>query len=125
MLVKYYIIIIDKHIEGMGYKKLLLLLALIVQSAALFAIDNAEFWNLGFSNDSRYFSFGQYWVTSDRFVANAEMNVIDVANNDFVPKADRVCAAPPRYRRKYRQKFGYRFDPSGKQGARPLLDTAR
>lgn len=63
---------------------LLFILLFIVPAASLVALDDAEFWNLGFSADSRYMCFAQYWVDSRGLFANAEIRVVDVKRNSFV-----------------------------------------
>lgn len=68
----------------MNNKKIICIILLCISTTALFALGNAEFWNLGFSADSRYVCFGQYWVESQGLHASAEMSVIDVARNSFV-----------------------------------------
>lgn len=70
---------------AMKSKSLFLLVLGCLCGGTLLALDDAEFWNLGFSADSRYVCFGQYWVDSDMLVANAEVSVVDVARNVFVP----------------------------------------
>lgn len=51
---------------------------------SIYAAENAEFWNLGFSSDSRYFSFAQFWVANYSATANAELYFVDTARNQFV-----------------------------------------
>jgi len=41
--------------------------------------------NLGFSTDARYFMFGQHVLRNDTGQAYAEIGVVDVSKNDFVP----------------------------------------
>ena len=48
----------------------------------IFAGDIANFTNIGFSDDSRYFMFAQYGVTDT--VVYAEIYTVDVAGNSFV-----------------------------------------
>jgi predicted secreted protein len=59
-------------------------LALAV-SVAVFAGDIAAFQNLGFSADSRYFMFGQYGVAEKGGESYADIFVVDVPRNTFVP----------------------------------------
>ncbi len=54
----------------------------------LFAGDVANFVNLGFSPDSRYFMFGQYGVT-EGMVAYAGLYAVDVAHDQFVPNGEK------------------------------------
>jgi len=51
---------------------------------ALFAGDVASFVNLGFSEDSNTFMFGQYGVRGEDTRAYAEIYTVDVAKNRFV-----------------------------------------
>jgi len=64
---------------------LLILLLTIGVSAGLLAGDVAQFVNLGFSNDSRVFVFGQYGVSRDTSVPFASLFFVDVHKNDFIP----------------------------------------
>jgi len=50
----------------------------------LFAGDGASFVNLGFSDDSSYFMFGQYGLSSKSIQPYAELSIVDVAKNSFV-----------------------------------------
>lgn len=59
--------------------------ALILCSASLFAGDVATFVNLGFSEDSRTFMFAQYGIEDETTVPYAELYVVDVPENRFVP----------------------------------------
>lgn len=63
-------------------------LALAVSFAA-FAGDIAAFQNLGFSADSRYFMFGQYGVAEKGGSAYADIFIVDVPSNTFVPGTNR------------------------------------
>jgi predicted secreted protein len=51
----------------------------------LFAGDIATFENLGFSEDSRYFLFGQYGIISEESIAYGELYLVDVHKNAFAP----------------------------------------
>lgn len=66
-------------------KKALFFLFLALISTLLLAGDFAIFANLGFSEDSKYFMFGQYGMDSETSYAYAEFYIVDVAKNDFVP----------------------------------------
>lgn len=59
---------------------------LLLVSGLLSAGDIAEFQNLGFSDDSRYFAFSQYGVQEDTLFPFADLYVVDVAANRFVPQ---------------------------------------
>jgi predicted secreted protein len=52
---------------------------------AVWAGDVAQFVNLGFSGDSRYFMFAQYGVIEKTDAPYAELFVVDVPANDFTP----------------------------------------
>jgi len=49
--------------------------------------DLAAFQNLGFSSDSRYFMFGQYGVMEKGGTPYADVFIVDVPRNSFVPGA--------------------------------------
>jgi predicted secreted protein len=51
----------------------------------IFAGDVASFVDLGFSDDGRIFMFAQYGVIEGNLKPWAEMRIIDVPTNDFVP----------------------------------------
>jgi predicted secreted protein len=53
--------------------------------AGLYAGDVATFVDLGFSEDGRYYSFAQYGVNEDTLYTWADLFIVDVALNDFVP----------------------------------------
>jgi len=58
---------------------------LIVNVSALWAGDSASFVNLGFSADGSVYMFAQYGVRSGTLRPWADLFVVDVARNDFVP----------------------------------------
>jgi len=66
-------------------KRLILVLLLLLPVSALIAGDLAVLENLGYSADGRYFMFGQHVLITDAGQAYAEIAVVDVARNDFVP----------------------------------------
>jgi predicted secreted protein len=66
----------------------LVLLAALVASAG----DMAQFVNLGFSADSKYFMFGQYGVSEKTSAPYAETFVVDVAKNAFAASGARKVA---------------------------------
>jgi predicted secreted protein len=66
----------------------LFLLAALVASAG----DIAQFVNLGFSSDSKYFMFGQYGVSEKSSAPWAESSVVDVAKNAFAARGVRKVA---------------------------------
>jgi predicted secreted protein len=51
----------------------------------LWAGDNASFVDLGFSPDGRIYMFAQYGVESNTLKPWAELSVVDVPRNNFVP----------------------------------------
>ncbi|MCL2293999.1 MAG: DUF2259 domain-containing protein [Spirochaetes bacterium] len=61
----------------------LLIIFIILGSKSLFAGDIANFVNIGFSGNSRYFMFAQYGVTATE--TYSEIFAVDVINNRFVP----------------------------------------
>jgi predicted secreted protein len=67
--------------------------------AGVYAGDVANFVDLGFSEDGRIFMFAQYGVAEETLKPWAEMRVVDVRANDFVPNGrfnythtDRIAA---------------------------------
>ena len=60
----------------------LLLLAALAASAG----DVAQFVNLGFSKDARYFMFGQFGITENESTAWADTFIVDVRANVFAPR---------------------------------------
>ena len=64
-------------------RKISMLIVFILGTHFLFAGDIANFVNIGFSGDSRYFMFAQYGVTDT--VIYSDIYAIDVINNNFVP----------------------------------------
>lgn len=65
-------------------KKLFILMIFTFIAINIFSGDVANFVNLGFSPDGRYFLFGEHGVKSDEPVAYANMWLVDVKNNSFV-----------------------------------------
>jgi predicted secreted protein len=70
-----------------GRKKLFLLvcLALILYGPCLWAGDVALFVDLGFSPDGKTYMFAQYGVQSESLRPWADLYVVDVPQNNFVP----------------------------------------
>ena len=56
-----------------------------VSAAFSFAGDAAAFSDIGFSEDGKTYIFAEYGKTDKSFQAYAEIYVVDVARNDFVP----------------------------------------
>ncbi|MBN2353628.1 MAG: DUF2259 domain-containing protein [Spirochaetales bacterium] len=67
-------------------KAFLLILISCAGVLKLFAGDTARFLNLGFSDDSRYFMFGQYGIASETAKPFADCYIVDIAKNAYVPK---------------------------------------
>ncbi|MDR0909391.1 MAG: DUF2259 domain-containing protein [Spirochaetaceae bacterium] len=61
------------------------LVALAVSAQAAMAGDTASFVNLGFSADGKTYMFGQYGIQSNGLRPWAEIYLVDVAKNDFLP----------------------------------------
>ena len=59
---------------------------LIFNAAALKAGDSASFVDIGFSADGRIYMFAQHGVRSGTLYPWADLFVVDVARNDFVPQ---------------------------------------
>lgn len=59
-------------------------LAAVLMSASVFAGDAAFFDDIGFSDDGKYYLFGQYGKQDKTYKAWAEIYTVDVAANDFV-----------------------------------------
>jgi predicted secreted protein len=68
-------------------KKIILIISLILFSctSALWAGDVASFIDMGFSPDGKIYAFGQYGVLSPALKPWAELYVVDVPANNFVP----------------------------------------
>ncbi|MCL1837293.1 MAG: DUF2259 domain-containing protein [Treponema sp.] len=49
------------------------------------ADDSASFVDLGFSRDGKFYMFAQYGVKSGTLIPWADMYIVDVAKNEFVP----------------------------------------
>ena len=66
-------------------KKLIICLTMILSLClSVFAGDVAEYTDLGFSPDGKYYVFAQYGVTDKDFEPYAEIYTVDVEKNDFV-----------------------------------------
>nr|AGS52641.1 hypothetical protein [uncultured bacterium contig00043] len=67
-------------------KKIILIIsALLLCAAGLWAGDVASFVDLGFSPDGRTYMFGQYGVLSPSLRPWAELYIVDMRTNNFVP----------------------------------------
>ncbi len=58
----------------------------VLLAAGVFGGDIARFQNLGFSPDSRYFMFGQYGIDEKSTYPYADLFLVHVPKNEFVPK---------------------------------------
>jgi predicted secreted protein len=72
----------------MRFKRTFLVLSgfLIVSASVLWAGDSASFVDLGFSPDGSIYMFGQYGVKSGVLRPWADLFIVDVARNNFVPE---------------------------------------
>ncbi|QEN09097.1 DUF2259 domain-containing protein [Oceanispirochaeta crateris] len=67
-------------------KKLLTVTVMILLiMTEVYAGDKAEFVNMGFSPDGSYFLFGQYGFAAEKTQCYADIYLVDVRNNKFVP----------------------------------------
>jgi predicted secreted protein len=66
-------------------RKLILFAVLTLLIIPLWAGDTAVFVDLGFSADGKSYSFAQYGVNADNLRPWAELSVVDVSSNNFVP----------------------------------------
>lgn len=67
-------------------KTILLLTALsLVLVSTISAGDKAEYVNLGFSPDGNYFFFGQYGFAAEISQSYADLYLVDISKNKFVP----------------------------------------
>jgi len=70
----------------MPFKRIFFVLSgLLVVSVSLWAGDSASFVDLGFSSDGAIYMFAQYGVKSGLLKPWADLFVVDVTRNDFVP----------------------------------------
>ncbi|HSV94023.1 MAG TPA: DUF2259 domain-containing protein [Desulfobacterales bacterium] len=67
-------------------KKALLSACILLAALAAWAGDVAQFNNLGFSSDGRYFMFGQHGILEKTSYPYAELSIVDVPANAFVPQ---------------------------------------
>jgi len=66
-------------------RKLMLLAVVTALICPLWAGDTAVFVDLGFSADGRIYMFGQYGIHSGTLQPWADLYVVDVSSNNFVP----------------------------------------
>ena len=67
-------------------KRALGICLLLLLAGSVFSGDIASFQNLGFSEDGRYFMFGQYGILEDSLKHYAQLYTVDVRANRFVPE---------------------------------------
>lgn len=65
-------------------KKLSIVFLFLYFSSFLFAGDVSNFMNLGFSNDGKYFLFGEHGIVANNQKTYANMWLVNVVNNSFV-----------------------------------------
>jgi len=66
--------------------KALLSACILLVAAAAWSGDVAQFDNLGFSSDGRYFMFGQHGILEKNSYPYAEISIVDVPANACVPQ---------------------------------------
>jgi predicted secreted protein len=76
----------------MSKRLALIWVVFLLAALAASAGDVAQFVNLGFSPDAKYFMFGQYGIAEKDTTPWAETYIVDVAANNFVPKGIRKTA---------------------------------
>ncbi len=65
-------------------KKLITAVVFFLCTSFIFSGDIAQYINLGFSSNSKYFMFGQYGISSKNSEAYAETFIVDVSKNDYI-----------------------------------------
>ncbi len=65
-------------------KKILVVVVFSLCTSFIFSGEIAQYINLGFSSNSKYFMFGQYGISSENTKAFAESYIVDVARNIFI-----------------------------------------
>ncbi len=65
-------------------KKIAVTVVLLLCTSFIFSGDIAQYVNLGFSSNSKYFMFGQYGISSEDTKAFAETYIVDVKRNEFI-----------------------------------------
>ena len=65
-------------------KKIAVTVVLLLCTSFIFSGDIAQYVNLGFSSNSKYFMFGQYGISSEDTKAFAETYIVDVKRNEFL-----------------------------------------
>ena len=67
-------------------KTILLSACILLAAVAAWSGDVAQFDNLGFSSDGRYFMFGQHGILEKTSYPYAELAIVDVPANAFAPQ---------------------------------------
>lgn len=67
-------------------KTILLSACILLAAVAAWSGDVAQFDNLGFSSDGRYFMFGQHGILEKTSYPYAELYIVDVPANAFAPQ---------------------------------------
>ncbi len=70
----------------MSKRLALIWVVFLLAALAAYAGDVAQFVNLGFSPDAKYFMFGQYGIAQKDTTPWAETYIVDVRANNFVPR---------------------------------------
>lgn len=65
-------------------KKIAIIVVFLLCASIIFSGDIAQYINLGFSSNSKYFMFGQYGISAEDTKAFAETYIVDVSKNDFI-----------------------------------------
>jgi len=65
-------------------KKIFVAVVFTLCASFVFSGEIAQYINLGFSSNSKYFMFGQYGISSENTKAFAESYIVDVARNMFI-----------------------------------------
>lgn len=74
-------------------KRYALCIALVLATVPLWAGDSAVFADLGFSPDGSRYMFGQYGIQSTSLTPWAELYVVDVVKNNWVPGGKKAWAS--------------------------------
>ncbi len=74
-------VLYDKKLREKNMRKIFLIVVMVLGNFTLYAGDIANFVNIGFSGDSRYYMFGQYGVSESAIYS--EIYTVDVAANNF------------------------------------------
>ena len=67
------------------HKKIIFIILILIVTYTLFCGDLAEFVNLGFSDNNKYFMFAQYGIKQDNSGSYADLYIVDIKQNEFAP----------------------------------------